>query len=165
MAPGHMMRRTGNTPGTGLQNTPLERKPREGRRLYVGVDIIEIERIKLTLSRYPSRFLEKIYTPGEQAYCRGRAPQLASRFAAKEAVMKALGTGARGVGWRDIEVQRKRGRAPEIVLHDRAKARAESMGIVRIAVSLSHSREFAIASVVAQTASVVAGTDARQTPE
>ena len=65
--------------------------------------------------------------------------------------MKALGTGVRGVSWRDIEVQRKRGHAPEIVLHDRAKARAERMGIVRIAVSLSHSREFAIASVVAQT--------------
>ena len=120
--------------------------------MYVGIDIIEIERIKLTFSRYPRRFLDKIYTPGEQAYCRGRAPQLASRFAAKEAVMKALGTGVRGVGWRDIEVQRKRGRAPEIVLHNRAKARAEKMGIVRIAISLSHSREFAIASVVAVTA-------------
>ena len=123
-----------------------------GHSLYVGVDLIEIERIGLTYSRYPRRFLEKIYTPAEQAYCRGRAPQLASRFAAKEAVMKALGTGVRGVSWRDIEIQRKRGRAPEIVLHDRAKARAEKMGIVRIAVSLSHSREFAIASVVAQTA-------------
>ena len=122
-----------------------------GHRLYVGVDIIEIERIGLTYSRYPLRFLEKIYTPGEQAYCRGRAPQLASRFAAKEAVMKALGTGVRGVGWRDIEVQRKRGRAPEIVLHDRAKARAEKMGITRIAISLSHSRDFAVASVVAES--------------
>ncbi|MBT3942100.1 MAG: holo-ACP synthase, partial [Chloroflexi bacterium] len=78
-------------------------------------------------------------------------PQLASRFAAKEAVMKALGTGVRGVGWRDIEVQRKRGRAPEIVLHDRAKARAELMGITRIAISLSHSRDFAVASVVAES--------------
>jgi holo-[acyl-carrier protein] synthase len=134
----------------GHQGSPLS-GPGE-HSLYVGVDLIEIERIGLTYSRYPRRFLEKIYTPAEQAYCRGRAPQLASRFAAKEAVMKALGTGVRGVSWRDIEVQRKRGRAPEIVLHDRAKARAERMGIVRIAVSLSHSREFAIASVVAQTA-------------
>ncbi|MDA1256242.1 MAG: holo-ACP synthase [Chloroflexi bacterium] len=123
----------------------------KGISLYVGVDIIEIERIGRTFSRYPERFLEKIYTPGEQAYCRGRAPQLASRFAAKEAVMKALGTGVRGVSWRDIEVQRRRGRAPEIVLHDRAKARAEKMGIVRIAISLSHSRDFAVASVVAET--------------
>ncbi len=133
--------------------------------MYVGVDIIEIERIKLTFARYPTRFLEKIYTQGEQAYCRGRAPQLASRFAAKEAVMKALGTGVRGVGWRDIEVQRKRGRAPEIVLHGRAKARAERMGIVRIAISLSHSREFAIASVVAQTASAGPATDRGSAPE
>ncbi|MFP6679304.1 MAG: holo-ACP synthase [Dehalococcoidia bacterium] len=119
--------------------------------MYVGIDIIEIQRIGLTYSRYPVRFLEKIYTTEEQKYCRGRAPQLASRFAAKEAVMKALGTGVRGVGWRDIEVQRQRGRAPEIVLRDRAKVRAEKMGITRIALSLSHSRDFAVASVVAQS--------------
>ncbi len=67
--------------------------------------------------------------------------------------MKALGTGVRGVSWRDIEVQRRRGQAPEIVLHGRAKARAEKMGIVRVAISLSHSRDFAIASVVAETTS------------
>jgi holo-[acyl-carrier protein] synthase len=121
--------------------------------LYVGVDLIEIQRIGQTYARYPQRFLEKIYTPAEQAYCRGRAPQLASRFAAKEAVMKALGTGVRGVSWRDIEVQRRRGQAPEIILHGRAKARAEKMGIVRVAISLSHSRDFAIASVVAETTS------------
>ncbi len=119
--------------------------------MYVGIDIIEIQRIGLTYSRYPVRFLEKIYTTEEQKYCRGRAPQLASRFAAKEAVMKALGTGVRGVGWRDIEVHRQRGRAPEIVLRDRAKVRAEKMGITRIALSLSHSRDFAVASVVAQS--------------
>ena len=118
--------------------------------VYVGVDIIEIDRIEAVSSRYPSRFLEKIFTPGEQEYCRGRAPQLASRFAAKEAVMKALGTGVRGVSWRDIEVQRRHGQAPAIILHNRAKAQAEKMGIKRIAVSLTHSRNFAVASVVAE---------------
>ncbi len=125
--------------------------------VYVGVDIIEIDRVAGTFSRFPRRFLEKIYTPGEQAYCRGRVPQLASRFAAKEAVMKALGTGVRGVGWREIEIVRHRGHAPTIVLHGRAKARAEKMGIVDIAVSLSHSREYAVASVVAQTSGKSAG--------
>ncbi len=118
--------------------------------LYTGVDIIEIDRIRKVAERYGERFLDRIYTKGEQEYCRRRAPQLASRFAAKEAVMKALGTGIRGVGWREVEVVRERGHPPEIVLHRRAKARAEAMGIVRIAVSLSHTREYAMASVVAE---------------
>ena len=80
--------------------------------IYTGIDIIEISRIAEVARRYPKRFLEKIYTPGERAYSRGRAPQLASRFAAKEAVMKALGTGVRGVGWREIEVVRPQGTRP-----------------------------------------------------
>ena len=122
--------------------------------IYTGIDIIEISRIAEVARRYPKRFLEKIYTPGERAYSRGRAPQLASRFAAKEAVMKALGTGVRGVGWREIEVVRPRGRAPEIVLHGRAQAKAREIGIVRTALSLSHSRDYAVASVVAITAGV-----------
>ena len=113
--------------------------------------MIEIARVREVAARYPARFLERIYTPREQAYCRGRAPQLASRFAAKEAVMKALGTGGRGVGWTEVEVRRERGRAPEILLHGRAKARAERMGIIRFAVSLTHSRDYAVASVVAET--------------
>ena len=118
--------------------------------IYTGVDLIEIERIGQVYERYGDRFLRRCFTEGEQIYARGRAPQLASRFAAKEAVMKALGTGVRGVAWTEVEVVRMHGRAPEIVLHRRAKTRAERMGITRIAVSLSHSREFAIASVVAE---------------
>ena len=116
--------------------------------LYVGVDIIEIDRIAAVAERYPARFSRRIYTEGERAYCRGRPPQFASRFAAKEAVMKALGTGTRGVGWREIEVVRMPGKAPEIVLHGRAKARAEELGATRLALSLSHSRDYAVASVV-----------------
>jgi holo-[acyl-carrier protein] synthase len=118
--------------------------------IYTGVDLIEIERIGEVHRRYGERFLNRCYTAGEQAYARGRAPQLASRFAAKEAVMKALGTGVKGVAWTEIEVVRERGRAPEIILHRRAAKRGEYMGIKRIALSLSHSREFAIASVVAE---------------
>ena len=118
--------------------------------IYTGIDIIEIDRIGAVAARYPGRFLEKIYTPGEQVYCRGRAAQLASRFAAKEAVMKMLGTGVRGVPWKDVEVVRERGRAPEIVLHGKAKAVGECLGITRIALSLTHSREYAVASVVGE---------------
>ena len=116
--------------------------------LTVGVDILELWRIKGVLESWGQRFLDRIYTSQEQAYCRGRIPQLAARFAAKEAVMKALGTGIRGVGWRDIEVTRQRGQPPQINLHDRAMRRAAHMGMTQISLSLSHSREYAVASVV-----------------
>ncbi|MDA1188262.1 MAG: holo-ACP synthase [Chloroflexi bacterium] len=119
--------------------------------LVTGVDIIEIERVRGVAERYGDRFFQRIYTPGEQAYCRGRAPQLASRFAAKEAVMKALGTGIRGVPWKDIEVVRFMGRAPFVRLHNKAKIKAEQLGITEISVSLSHSRDFAVAFVVAES--------------
>ena len=116
--------------------------------LTVGVDILELYRLKAVYERWGQSFLDRIYTPDEQVYCRGRIPQLASRFAAKEAVMKALGTGIRGVGWRDIEVTRKRGGPPQITLHNRASARAARMGMTQIAISLSHSQDYAVASVV-----------------
>lgn len=116
----------------------------------VGIDIIEIDRIAQTLKRFGHRFLRRIYTEEEIAYCRGRAPQLASRFAAKEAMMKALGTGIRGVGWRDIEVVRARGGAPSLRLHGRAAQVAERQGVVHSALSLSHSREYAVASVLVE---------------
>ena len=116
--------------------------------LIAGVDIIEIHRIKRVFEQYGDRFLYRIYTEREIAYCRGRAPQLASRFAAKEATMKALGTGVRGIRWRDIEVVRGRGQAPRIELHGTAQARADRLGLTDIALSLSHSRKFAVASVV-----------------
>ena len=116
--------------------------------LAVGVDIIEIERVAATLRRFGQRFVERVYTADEAAYCRGRAPQLAARFAAKEAVMKALGTGTRGVGWREVEVVRAPSGAPSVRLHGRAAERAARLGMERLAVSLSHSRAYAVASVV-----------------
>ena len=118
----------------------------------VGIDIIEIDRVASVVDRWGNRFLNRIYTKNELDYCRGRFPQLAARFAAKEAVMKALGTGVRGISWKDIEVVRYIGRAPIIRLHDRAKAKADSLGITVLSVSLSHSQEFAIAFVVAESA-------------
>lgn len=116
--------------------------------LTTGVDILELWRVKSIVDRWGDRFLQRIYTTGEINYCRGRIPQLAARFAAKEAVMKALGTGIRGVGWKDIEVTRRRGMAPQILLHNRAKNRSEKLHMKQLAVSLSHSRDYAIASVV-----------------
>ncbi len=119
--------------------------------LRTGVDIIEISRIGDAVARWGDRFFNRIYTPGELAYARGRLPQLAGRFAAKEAVMKALGTGVRGVGWRDIEVVRKPGQAPIVVLHGRAKARAERLTLGEIAISISHSRDYAVVVAVGET--------------
>ena len=117
--------------------------------LTTGVDFIEIDRIAGALQRYGDRFLRRIFTPGEIAYCRGRAPNLAARFAAKEAVMKSLGTGFRGVGWRDVEVVRAPSGAPSPRLHGRARRRAERLGVTEIAISLSHSRGYAIVVAVA----------------
>lgn len=114
----------------------------------VGIDIIEIGRIAKAVERWGQRFLGRTYTDGELAYCRGRAPQLASRFAAKEAMMKALGTGRRGVDWKEIEVVRLRGGAPTIQLHGRALGVAQRLGVSQTALSLSHSQEYAVASVV-----------------
>ena len=121
--------------------------------LVTGVDIIEISRIRVVATRYGQRFFHRIYTERELVYCRGRAPQLATRFAAKEAVMKALDTGTRGVKWRDIEVVREGGQAPTIQLRDRALARAQHLGIDQLSVSLSHSEEYAVAFVVAESKS------------
>ena len=118
--------------------------------LTTGVDIIEIPRIKQTLDRYGQRFLNRIFTPDEIAFCHGRAPNLAGRFAAKEATMKALGTGVRGVSWKDIEVVRADSGAPSVKLHGRAEKRAERLQVSEISLSISHSREYAVAFVVAQ---------------
>ena len=114
-----------------------------------GVDFVEIDRVATVLNRYGERFLRRIFTPGEIAYCRGRAPNLAARLAAKEAVMKSLGTGFRGVGWRDVEVVRAPSGAPSARLHGRARARAERLGVTEVAISLSHSREYAMVVAVA----------------
>ncbi len=118
--------------------------------LTTGVDIIEISRVGRVLADYGPRFLRRIYTAGEIDYCRGRPPNLAARFAAKEATMKALGTGIRGVGWKDIEVIRHESGAPSIRLHGRAKKRAERLGVHEISLSMSHSRDYAVAFVVTQ---------------
>ena len=118
--------------------------------LTTGVDIIEIPRIQQVLDRYGQRFLKRVFTPDEIAYCRGRAPNLAGRFAAKEATMKALGTGVRGVNWKDIEVVRAESGAPSVKLHGRAEQRAERLRVGEISLSISHSREYTVAFVVAQ---------------
>lgn len=115
----------------------------------VGIDIIEIERIARTLARFGDRFLNRVYSPRERERYGKRVQELAARFAAKEATMKALGTGVRGVRWRDIEVLPNRRGKPILVLHETAQRRADQLGFRHFAVSLTHSRGDAMAIVIA----------------
>ncbi len=117
--------------------------------LSVGVDIIEIDRVQRALERWGDRFLRHVYTHDEVAFCRGHAPELAARFAAKEAISKALGTGMAGISWCEMEVLPDLRGKPLVQLHGRAAARAQALGLTDFAISLSHSRDYAVASVVA----------------
>jgi len=111
----------------------------------IGVDIIEIPRIAQGIERFGERFLRRVYTEHEVTAYRNRTSSLATRFAAKEAVMKALGTGMRGVGWHDIEILSTESGRPVVHLDGRALERFESLGLESMTVSLSDSREYAVA--------------------
>ena len=117
--------------------------------IKTGIDIIEIPRIQAALDRHGERFLRRVFTPAEVAECRGRAEALAVRFAAKEAASKAMGTGIGLVGWCEIETLHKRSGEPYLVLHGHAEQVANFLGLTSWAVSLSHSKDNAIAVVVA----------------
>jgi holo-[acyl-carrier protein] synthase len=129
-------------------------------KFAVGIDIIEIDRVADVIARHGDRFLHKVYTDDEIAHCRGRISELAARFAAKEAVMKALGTGIRGVGWKEIEVLPNRRGKPLVFLYGRGAARAKHIELRGLEISLTHSKEYAIASVVGERAL----TDIEDTP-
>jgi len=120
----------------------------------LGTDLAEIARIEQSIARYGQRFLERIYTPAEIAYCQRKkssGESFAARFAAKEAGAKALGTGiSRGVSWREFEVRRLPGQRPELHLSGRAQQIAAHLGVRRLSLSISHSRELSIAVVVAE---------------
>ena len=117
-----------------------------------GIDLAEIGRIRHSIDRYGSRFLSRIYTAAEQAYClrkRNAAESFAARFAAKEAGAKALGTGiSQGVSWLEIEVVRQPGGRPSLQFHGRAAQFAARLGAVHIALSITHTGTLAMASVV-----------------
>jgi holo-[acyl-carrier protein] synthase len=117
-----------------------------------GIDLVEIARIQQSIERYGPRFLNRVFSTAEQAYClrkRNAAESLAARFAAKEAAAKALGTGiSRGVNWLEIEVIREPGGRPSIRFHGRAREIVEQMRVEHIALSLTHTGNLAMASVV-----------------
>jgi holo-[acyl-carrier protein] synthase len=111
----------------------------------LGVDIIKVDRIRRTLARFGRRFALRVLTPAESRYVRDRPETLAGRWAAKEAVSKVLGLGVRGIGWREIEIERLPTGQPSVRLHGRAAARADQLGMSRVAVSISHEADYAVA--------------------
>ncbi len=118
----------------------------------IGVDLTQIPRLRQVVARWNDRFLQRVFTPQELDYCRRRRdpiPHLAARFAAKEATLKALGTGLRmGVKWRELEVRRERGQAPTMVLSGRCRAIAEAKGGRRVLLSLTHDGDYAMAQAM-----------------
>ena len=120
----------------------------------IGIDVVEIERIRRLMDRWQDRFLQRVFTEAEIAYALRRhdpAQHLAARFAAKEATLKALGTGlSMGVRWREMEVRRERGEPPQLTLSGRTAELGEARGIRRLHVSLSHDAGLAVAQVLAE---------------
>lgn len=118
----------------------------------LGVDIAEVPRIRAAVERYGDRFLNRVFTEGEIRYCRTKAnlyERFAARFAAKEAAMKAIGTGLRGgISWHDFEVVREVSGRPTIAFHGVAAKVAERLGVRRSSLSLSHTEQMAIAQVI-----------------
>lgn len=118
----------------------------------LGIDIVEVARLAAALGRHGDRFVDRVFTDAERAACDARGDRilaLAARFAAKEACLKALGTGwAEGLGFRDVEVVREGNQPPRLVLHGEAARRAETLGVVRSHVSLTHQPGTAAAVVI-----------------
>ncbi len=117
--------------------------------LSVGVDLIEIVRVEWAVGRQGQRFFDRIFTPQEQDYCAGRIPSLAGRFAIKEAVAKALGTGIGDVAWTDIETICDENGRPMLKLHNHAAELAEAAGLHEWSISISHTDTHAIGFAVA----------------
>ncbi len=121
-------------------------------KLASGVDLIEVRRVRDVIARHGDRFLERVFTPAELDACAGRAESLAARFAAKEAAAKALGRGIGDVGWLEIEVIGNARHAPRLKLHGAAARIARRQKLSAWSVSLTHTREYALAFVIAQKA-------------
>ena len=118
----------------------------------IGIDVVEVDRIQSSIGEFGEQFLNRIFTHKEQEYCesqKNKELSYAARFAAKEAISKAFGTGiGKSVGWKDIEIIRKDSGEPTVILHDRAKEYAEKIGISEVKISLTHAKHYAAANAV-----------------
>lgn len=117
--------------------------------LHAGVDILEVERMDLAILRHGQRLFDRFFTPQEIIDSRGHIPALAARFAAKEAVAKALGTGIGEIGWKEIEVRLNARGKPDLILHGKARRFSDEMGLVFWSISISHTHDHAIAIAIA----------------
>lgn len=133
----------------GVAGLPAPLNPPQGVNIAIGIDIIEVDRVRRVFEHHGERFLKRVYTEIEIRQCRGKPTRLAGRFAAKEAISKALGTGLHGVAWRDMEIVQLRSGRPTVTLRERAKRRAELLGISAFDVSIADLKDFSIAVAVA----------------
>ena len=117
----------------------------------IGIDIIEIARIEKAIYRWGENFLHRVYTAPELKLYHNKPLSLAARFAGKEAVIKALGPQTQGISWREIEILSDSGGKPSVRLYGKAQEQADSLGLDKLAISLSHSKEYAIALVAGET--------------
>ena len=118
---------------------------------YIGIDIVEIARIKKAIARQGEGFLQRVYTEPELKLYHKKPSSLTARFAGKEAVIKALGTHAKGISWKEIEILSDPSGQPLVHLYGKAQNQANDLGLNNLAISLSHSKEYAIACVVGET--------------
>ncbi len=132
----------------GLAGLPAPLLLPQGVNVAVGIDIIEVDRVRKVYERYPERFLKRVFTPLEVLQCRGKVARLAGRFAAKEAISKALGTGLHGVSWQEMEVVQLRSGRPSVRLHGNAKRRAEQLGLSAFDVSIADLAQLSIAIAI-----------------
>src|SRR3954447_19981522 len=118
----------------------------------IGVDLVDVERIQHSIDRFGERFVERVFTEGEIAYCQSMkfpARHLAARFAAKEALSKAFGTGiGKAMGWRDLDVQKKESGEPFVVLSGGAEKMAQQRGVEKVWISLSHTEQSGMATII-----------------
>ena len=138
----------------GVAGLPAPLSLPRGVNIAVGIDIIEVARVRKVYEHHGERFLKRVFTEVEVMQCRGKATRLAGRFAAKEAISKALGTGIHGVAWREMEIVQLRSGRPTVTLHGNAKRRAELLGISAVDVSMADLVDFSIAVAAAVQANV-----------
>jgi holo-[acyl-carrier protein] synthase len=134
---------------SGMAGLPAPLSPPQGVNVAVGIDIIEVDRVRKVYEHHGERFLKRVFTETEVRQCRNKATRLAGRFAAKEAISKALGTGMHGVAWQEMEIVQLRSGRPTVTLHGKARRRAELLGLSAFDVSIADLKDFSIAVAVA----------------
>ena len=132
----------------GVSGLPTSLSVPQGVNIAVGIDIIEVDRVRKVFAHHGERFLKRVFTEVEVLQCRGRVEKLAGRFAAKEAISKALGTGLHGVAWREMEVVQLRSGRPSVRLHGNAKRRAEHLELSAFDVSIADLAQLSIAIAI-----------------